>query len=81
MGKFHPPAIIETFSPLWWKTTLIVLLLIVLIVWLPKYIKPLQHRMYGWAIGIIILINTVLENIYNYINGYWNLQQNLPFHL
>ena len=81
MGKYHPPAIIETFSPLWWQTTLIVFVAIALIVWLPKFIKPLQHKMYHWAIGIIILLNTILENAYNYINGYWNLQQNLPFHL
>lgn len=44
MGKYHPPAIIETFSPLWWQTTLTVFVAIALIVWLPKFIKPLQHK-------------------------------------
>jgi hypothetical integral membrane protein (TIGR02206 family) len=81
MGKYHPPAIIETFSPLWWEATLVTLLVIALIVLLPKYIKPLQHKMYGLSIGLIMLANTIGENIYNYVNGYWNLQQNLPIHL
>lgn len=81
MNKLQAPAILATFSPLWWKATLLTFLCIILILGLPKFIKLFQNKIYGWSIGIIMLANIIGENIYNYSQGYWNLQQNLPIQL
>lgn len=81
MGKYQPPAVIDIFSPFWWQNTIIVVLVIVLIVRLPLHVKNLKHKNYDVAIAILLLGNFLIENWYNYQNGHWNLQQNLPVHL
>jgi hypothetical integral membrane protein (TIGR02206 family) len=81
MGKLRTPAIIEAFSPFWWQTTLVVVSLIIIIVRLPISFKALKHRYYDFAIAGVFIVNTLLENIYNYQAGFWNLQQSLPIHL
>jgi hypothetical integral membrane protein (TIGR02206 family) len=81
MGKFHPPAFIEPFSPFWWQCMFVVTLVIVVVVRLPLYFKKLQHKNYNIFLAGFFILSFILENYYNYKNGYWNLQQNLPVHL
>lgn len=81
MGKLRTPAIIDAFSPFWWQTTLVAVLIIVLVVRLPIYFKSLRHRNYDLAIACILILNTIIENAYNFHEGYLNLKQSLPVHL
>jgi hypothetical integral membrane protein (TIGR02206 family) len=81
MGKFHPPAFITPFSSFWWECMIVVVFIIVLIVRLPLHWKQLKHRNYDIFIALVLLLNTLGENWYNYSHGYWNLQQSLPVHL
>lgn len=81
MGKLRTPAIIEAFSPFWWQTTLMAFLIILLIVRLPIFFKSLKHRYYDFSIAIVLILNTIIENVYNFQEGYLNIQQSLPVHL
>ena len=81
MGKFQPPAFIEPFSPFWWECMLVVTLIIVLVVRLPLHFKKLQHKNYALFLAIFFMVSFIIENYYNFINGFWNLKQHLPVHL
>jgi len=81
MGKFQSPAFIEPFSPYWWECMLVVTLIIVLVVRLPLHFKKLQHKNYAVFLAIFFMISFIIENYYNLIHGFWNIQQHLPVHL
>jgi len=81
MGKFQSPAFIEPFSPFWWECMLVVTLIIVLVVRLPLHFKKLQHKNYAVFLAIFFMISFIIENYYNLIHGFWNIQQHLPVHL
>ena len=81
MGKIHPAAIIDPFSLLWWKCMIVVIFVIALVVRAPLHLKKIDTKTYARYIAIFFIINFIIENLYIYYTGYWNLQQNLPFHL
>lgn len=81
MGKYQTPVIIESFTPLWWQCTLAVVATILLFVQIPKYWKKISPKKMGVFIAILLAINTVAEQVYNYQAGFWNLRQSLPGHL
>jgi hypothetical integral membrane protein (TIGR02206 family) len=81
MGTNNVNEILESFSPLWWKCILTIVLSIVVLVRIPLHWKSLKRRNYDIFLALILLINILVENLYNYKTGQWTLQQNLPAHL
>jgi len=81
MGKFHPPAFIEPFSPFWWECMVMIILIITIVVRVPFHFKKVKVNTYATFIALFFSINYLVENYYNYHEGYWNLKQNLPVHL
>lgn len=81
MGKIHPAAIIDPFTPLWWKCILTVLMVILFVVKIPIHIKKINPKTFARYIALFFIINYIIENLYIYATGYWNFKQCLPFHL
>ena len=81
MGKYHPPAFIEPFSPFWWECMFVVTVIIIIVVRLPLYFKKLQHKNYAIFLATFFCLSFIIENYYTYKSGFWNLKQNLPVHL
>ncbi len=71
----------DSFTPLWWTTILIVCMSITVLLILPKYTNWARHKFYRKTISILLLSNLVLENCYGVYSGSWTIQNNLPLHL
>ncbi|MCX6331054.1 MAG: TIGR02206 family membrane protein [Bacteroidetes bacterium] len=81
MGKIHPAAFIEPFSPFWWECIVMIILIITIVVRVPLHFKKVNVKTYATFIALFFSINFLFENFYNYQEGYWNVKQNLPAHL
>ena len=73
---------IEIFSSLWYKTNIISILVIVLIIFLCSKFqdKEIQKKI-SFAIGTILLLRVVLIHPYQIYLGSWTIESSLPFHL
>lgn len=81
MGKMHPEAFIVPFTTLWWECIVMVILIITIVVRIPFHFKKIKPKTYATFIALFFSLNFIVANYYNYQQGYWNLQQNLPVHL
>ena len=81
LGKYHPPAIMEPFTPFWWECMVMIILIITIVVRVPFHFKKVNPKTYATFIALFFAINFIVENYNVYQQGYWNLQQNLPVHL
>ena len=81
MMQFEKSITLSTFSPLWWQSILLISGSIFFLIQLPKYIKKIKIKQYDLFIAILLMANFIIEQTYNYYNGLWNIQQNIPAHL
>ena len=73
--------VMESFTPEWWTCITAVLGIIVLLLLLPKYVDWAKHRNYPRFLGLLLLLNIIIENIYSLSLGSWSVENNLPLHL
>ena len=74
----------ETMDPFtlqWTICIAMVLLVIFVLIRLPKYVEWAKHPNYSKWIGVALLINLLIENLYSWSLDRWYLQDNLPLHL
>jgi hypothetical integral membrane protein (TIGR02206 family) len=79
--QFDTSITLATFSPLWWESILWIGASIFLLIQVPKYLKNIKIKQYDFFIAILLIANLCIEQLYNYYNGLWNIQQNIPAHL
>lgn len=79
--QFEKSITLATFSPLWWQSILLISAIIFILIQLPKYISRIKIKQYDLFIAILLMANFLIEQSYNYYNGIWNIQQNIPAHL
>ena len=73
--------IMESFTPEWWTCITAVIGIIALLLLLPQYVDWAKHTNYPKCLGLLLLLNVVIENIYSYSLGSWSIENNLPLHL
>ena len=73
--------IMESFTPEWWTCITAVIGIIALLLLLPQYVDWAKHTNYPKCLGLLLLLNMVIENIYSYSLGSWSIENNLPLHL
>ena len=73
---------IEIFSSLWYKTNVVSLLVIVLVVFLcSKFQDKETQKKISFAIGTILFLRVILIHPYQIYLGNWTIESSLPFHL
>lgn len=77
----HTHALMSPFTPIWWKSILTVIGIIVLVCSLPYFWKSLSHKRFAQIIGVLLLLNIIIENVYSWYLGTWTLDNNLPLQL
>lgn len=73
--------IIETFSKLWWQSTLITAGVIGGLLFLSKYLNRNQRNDFARIIGIVLIGRAILFHPYSAFLGNWHIQSSLPLHL
>lgn len=73
--------VMESFTPEWWTCITVVIGIIALLLMLPQYVDWAKHTNYPKYLGLLLLLNVVIENIYSYSLGSWSIENNLPLHL
>jgi hypothetical protein len=73
--------IFEPLSHIWWTSNLSVLALTVILALIPFFYKPAQQKTYPVTIGILLLLNLIIESFNGYQEGTWTAKDYLPFHL
>ena len=73
--------VMESFTPAWWTCIGFVLGIIILLLLLPKYVDWANHVNYPKCLGLLLLLNMAIENIYSISLGSWSVENNLPLHL
>lgn len=73
--------VMESFTPEWWTCITAVLGFIFLLLMLPKYVDWAKHENYPRCLGLLLLLNLLIENLYSFWLGSWSVENNLPLHL
>jgi hypothetical integral membrane protein (TIGR02206 family) len=73
--------IFEPLSQIWWTSNLSVFAIILILALLPYVYKPAQRKIYPFIIGILLLLNLIIESLNGYQEGTWAAKDYLPFHL
>lgn len=73
--------VMESFTPEWWTCITAVLGTIAILLLLPKYMDWAKHINYFRFLGLLLVLNMVIENIYGLWLGSWSVENNLPLHL
>ena len=76
-----PHETLEIFSYLWWKTNLITIGAIVLLLFLAKRVKPANKESLVKVIGAVLIFRTVGVHFYWDYLGIWMIESSLPLHL
>jgi hypothetical protein len=69
LGKYHPPAIMEPFTPFCWECMVMIILIITIVVRVPFHFKKVNPKTYATFIALFFSINFIVENYYNYQQG------------
>lgn len=75
-----PNIVMESFTPEWWTCITTVIGIIILLLLLPQYVDWAKHVNYPKCLGLLLLLNLVIENIYSLSLGSWSIENNLPLH-
>ena len=73
--------IIEIFSPLWWKTNLITIGIIVLILLIANLCGNKKRELLAKFIGFILLLDVIGIHFYLVHLEIWSIHDSLPLHL
>lgn len=70
----------ESFTPEWWTCISAVVGTLLLLLLLPKYVDWAKHMNYPRFLGLLLLLNMVIENAFSLSLGSWSIENNLPLH-
>lgn len=71
---------VSIFGVTWWTCILFAIAFIILFLKLPAYFSWARNKNYTKFIGTLILLNLLLENIYGFYLGVWDIKHFLPLH-
>lgn len=72
LGKYHPPAIMEPFTPFWWECMVMIILIITIVVRVPFHFKS-ESKTYAIFIALFfqsILLLKIIMSINKVIGTY-----------
>ncbi|MGB0274253.1 MAG: TIGR02206 family membrane protein [Flavobacteriaceae bacterium] len=73
--------IIEFLSNEWIRNSIFTFLGILIYLFIGKRLSPKTSLHYAKLISVVLITTTVMGHFRNIMNGYWNISDNLPFHL
>ena len=73
--------VIDFLSNEWVRNTIVSLLYILLVLFIGRQLSYKQRLFLAKSIAILLIITTVTGHARNIANGFWNISENLPFHL